>query len=429
VSEQVDLSELTVLLTADSRKAWVRTALRKGAEGWELFHCWALIGAEPPEWRQVEWLYGGFAFVACELPAAVLAEAWTTKEGASIELGSVTASVPASAKQVGVERLPSSTRLDRPRLRLPVTRHTLSPADHANRQLPSGLLVGVADAPSFPDAQWAWRAFFEGDFRYAPTSGITSALAEIRFADLSGWIGEVHVTPTELVVNVEGDGLDGADLELFGSSDRGVARLSGPGVTRLSLPDGLPKDAWLWLKHGTSWLDYRSLDPHSTWTHSLAASGVTVEEAVDPRATIEALIASGEGPQVEFKEKLPSGPDRRMLKTVAAFASGDGGTIVFGINRDEMTVVGIAPDVARQPRDELTNLVRGTIVPTPQVQVGSYDLDGRSVFALVVQPGESPPYGVRQSGTHDKIEYFVRRGACTYPAQPGELREAALRRP
>jgi hypothetical protein len=58
VSEQVDLSELTVLLTADSRKAWVRTALRKGAEGWELFHCWALIGAEPPEWRQVEWLYG-----------------------------------------------------------------------------------------------------------------------------------------------------------------------------------------------------------------------------------------------------------------------------------------------------------------------------------------------------------------------------------
>ncbi|MGW1148505.1 AlbA family DNA-binding domain-containing protein [Streptomyces sp. NPDC002454] len=428
MSRQVDLSELTDLLTAESRKAWVRAALRRGAEGWELFHCWALIGTEPPGWNQTEWLYDEVAFVACELSATELSEAWKTEEGASIELGSVTASVPTTAKQVGVERLPSSARLDRPQLRLPVVRHTLSPTDHTHRQLPSGVLVGAMDAPSFPDAGWAWRAFFEGEFRYAPTSGLTSALAEFRFADMSGWIGEVHVTPTELIVNVEGDGLDGAHLELFGASDRRAERLSGPGVTRLPLPGGLPKDAWLWLKCGASWLDYRSLDPHSTWTHSLAASGVTVEEAADPRATIEALIAGGEGPQVEFKEKLPSGPDRRMLKTVAAFASGDGGTIVFGINRDEMTVVGIAPDAARQPRDELTNLVRATVVPTPQVQVESYDLDGRRVFALVVQPGESPPYAVRQSGT-DKIEYFVRRGACTYPAQPGELREAALRRP
>lgn len=32
-------------------------------------------------------------------------------------------------------------------------------------------------------------------------------------------------------------------------------------------------------------------------------------------------------------------------------------------------------------------------------------------------------------GTRDKPEFYIRRGASTYPAQPGDLREAARSRP
>lgn len=44
---------------------------------------------------------------------------------------------------------------------------------------------------------------------------------------------------------------------------------------------------------------------------------------------------------MEFKERLPAGPrDRKLLKGVPAFPNGTGGTIIFGINRDETTVTG-----------------------------------------------------------------------------------------
>ena len=40
------------------------------------------------------------------------------------------------------------------------------------------------------------------------------------------------------------------------------------------------------------------------------------------------------------------------------------------------------------------------------------------------------PNGIAaDKGSRDKPEFYVRRGSSTYPAQPGELREAARTRP
>jgi hypothetical protein len=56
------------------------------------------------------------------------------------------------------------------------------------------------------------------------------------------------------------------------------------------------------------------------------------DRRLDPATAVETLIASGEGPHSEFKSTVPENPAdiRNVIKTVAAFANGDGGTILFG---------------------------------------------------------------------------------------------------
>jgi predicted HTH transcriptional regulator len=45
---------------------------------------------------------------------------------------------------------------------------------------------------------------------------------------------------------------------------------------------------------------------------------------------IQATIAQGEGPTIEFKEDTPDNKEQ-MLKTMAAFANGEGGIILLGV--------------------------------------------------------------------------------------------------
>jgi len=86
----------------------------------------------------------------------------------------------------------------------------------------------------------------------------------------------------------------------------------------------------------------------------------------DPQANVEVFLAAGEGPQLEYKRQLPAdaGQKRAMFKTVAAFATGDGGTIVFGIDPDELTVTGLDGEDPKKLRDRLYDLVHRTVVPS-----------------------------------------------------------------
>jgi predicted HTH transcriptional regulator len=74
--------------------------------------------------------------------------------------------------------------------------------------------------------------------------------------------------------------------------------------------------------------------------------------------------------------------------------------------------------------------VHRTVVPSPDVTVEDHQVDGKTILVLHVAPGSAPPYGIAaDKGSRDKPEFYVRRGSSTYPAQPGEPREAARTRP
>jgi len=146
---------------------------------------------------------------------------------------------------------------------------------------------------------------------------------------------------------------------------------------------------------------------------------------------VEALLAASEGPQVEFKRQLPADAEqkRKQFKTVAAFANCEGGIMVFGMEPDELTVIGLGGEDPKKRRDRLYALIHRTVVPSPEVLVEYYQVDGKTILVLHVRLGPAPPYGVAaDKGSRDKPEFYVRRGSSTYPAQPGELREAARSR-
>ena len=309
---------------------------------------------------------------------------------------------------------------------MPVTEYRIA-ASSPYREIRHDTLVADG-APSFPEPNSAWRAFAEGDFSLSGAGQPPNEVALLRIAETAAWIGHVHVTATMVEADIHGDDAGGAELEFYGISDRDHRRLGGPGTVAFPVADGLPASAWLWLKRQSRWLDYRSIDARSGWTGDLARAGVAIEQPVEPQANIEALIASGEGPQLEFKEQLPSGPkDRKKLKTVAAFATGRGGSLVFGVNRDEMTITGLGSIDPNQARDQLVNLVRAAVIPTPDMALSHYVIDGKLILVLDVPHGRSAPYGlVNDPSSRDKPDFYVRRGANTYPAQPSDLREAVL---
>jgi hypothetical protein len=226
-----------------------------------------------------------------------------------------------------------------------------------------------------------------------------------------------------MTVEIHGDAVKGAILELNGATNRLSHRLDEAGTFTLPLANGLPDDAWLWLKRSMRWLDFRSISVQSPWTGDLRRAAVEIEAPIDPQASVEALIAAGEGPRTEFKRELV---EYRKLKTVAAFATGAGGLLIFGIDRDETTVVGLDGS-AQELRDRLGDLVRAAITPTPEFEVVPYVVDDKTILVLSVASGTGAYGVIPHRGGHDKPEYYVRRGANTYPAQPHDLNHALER--
>src|SRR5262249_14994162 len=149
----------------------------------------------------------------------------------------------------------------------------------------------------------------------------------------------------------------------------------------------------------TGWLDYRALDPR--WPQALREdprlTGVEIDIPVDPQTAVERQLASGEGPQLEYKSKLPGtahSEKRTALKTAAAFANGAGGTITSGVDRDEVTVVGLGEEDPAQLRDRLGDLTRASVIPTPSFEIRPHDVDDKTILVLTIEPGLSPPYGL-----------------------------------
>lgn len=422
----IDLAGLAEAMGGHS--AFIRAAVEQ-RDQWALRTCHVVVGRQPPGWLPVVWEYEGVLLIACEMPADQLMRAFGP-DGGTLELASRLVGVPAAHDLVNFRREPSRVRHDMAPLPWPSTDFTVSAQTPSTGQDPQGLLIGADGSPSFPDYLTAVQAFIYGRTVIGGARSLPSELARIRRVETAAWLERVHVAQSRIAVRVRGDDYAGARVELNGETTRASKIVGTTGAVTLRLPNGLPDDAWLYLSRGKRWLDYRVLGPRLVG-RSLAGdpegSGVTVEIPDESNSRAQAFVVSGEGPYVEFKRMFPETTvesKRKVLKTVAAFANGGGGTIVFGVDPDELTLTGI--DGAGDPgvRDRLGNLIRATVVPTPDFKVDTAALDGKDLMILSVPAGASKPYGLQFGGK--PVEFYVRRGASTYPATQAEIRAAAL---
>jgi predicted HTH transcriptional regulator len=185
----------------------------------------------------------------------------------------------------------------------------------------------------------------------------------------------------------------------------------------------LSDDAWLWLRLDDDWLDYRSLGAYEAAVNQ----DVRDERSVDSELDLAAMIAQGEGQQLEFKRRLPehTAPSRRSaLKTVVAFANGDGGTLFYGVD-DDGTVVGIEGGNDRTP-DQFNDLLRSWTAPMPSFEARVERVNEMVVLVVDVNGDSGTIHALTLDS--DKPEYYVRRGATTFYARPEELQAIAANR-
>ncbi|MHB8642289.1 MAG: AlbA family DNA-binding domain-containing protein [Gaiellaceae bacterium] len=244
----------------------------------------------------------------------------------------------------------------------------------------------------------------------------------VRRRDDRGRLATVHVHPTEVRMRVEGRRLRGGLVELAGNQPGPVVGLTrnASRTVRFALPNGLPDGAWIVLRQGDEWLDRKFL----SWPYQRFDQG-GVEFSVEPSTRLEVLVATGEGPTTELKEFLPGDDDagkRKIMKTVAAFANGAGGSIAFGVS-DELEVVGLSySESGPKARDRLAGLVRSWVDPLPIFRIDVLpvpDLTDRRVLVLEVDAGDNPPYAAGTRPTN--YIYYLRRGGNSYPVTPSEV--------
>lgn len=384
-----------------------------GNEPAALLSLQAVVGPTPPGWLKQTWMYPQCTFASAQITAGRLASLFEPGTPRELVIGRTHAVVDVQPGQFSCVHAPSLAQYDELRLAWPCSVYTPSIAG-VTANAPQGYLVGAGDVPSFPVFSGAYAAFFTGIFAVGGTGNPQLGRMSIHCADTGARIVRVRVHAASLEVWLDGSSLAGTVLELNGVETRATVPVSKRRVV-FELPDGLPNEAWVWLKRGAEWIDFRSLGGWGGYR----SPDIQVDLPEDPGAELSRLVAQEEGVQLEYKEKLPDAASekRTVFKTIVAFANGAGGTVLFGVS-DDGAIAGLNGDLAVQRR-RLNDLVRSLITPPAQVRVRLEELDGRGVLIAEVPPSNGTLHALVIDA--NKPEYYVRRDGTTYYARPEEL--------
>jgi hypothetical protein len=380
-------------------------------------------GVAPLRWNSQRWEYDEAIFLSSKVPGANVVE-WLRADTVTVD--DVVINLP--TVQQGQtsqwwQHSSGTTSEGYETLRWPFRSYQLAPQPLKNGP-GSGSLIG--NGPSFVRFAQATASFF--GFSLGAGGSVDHMAPTFRLQDLSGRIAKVLLGAIDVEIHVEGDCLDGATIELASDAPGPSGLLSSQSeqIVRFPLPSGLSPGAWVVLKRGSGWIDRKFIN----YPHTLSPDP-GVEMVVEPMTELQALVSGGEGAAVEFKSVVPEpGKElrRKVCQTVAAFANGDGGQVLFGV-QDDGTIIGLpATTDEGDARDTVTRFVTSTVTPLPHFSIETIRFGGDPagvVMVLTVQSGSEPPYGVSPANP----QYYVRRGATTFPASADQVRALARSRP
>ena len=129
----------------------------------------------------------------------------------------------------------------------------------------------------------------------------------------------------------------------------------------------------------------------------------------------------GEATAYDKKQQLEVKRPKSWLKSVSAFANGEGGTLIFGIS-DEDQVVGLAD--AEGDAERISEEIKSKLDPVPSVNLEYKEVDGRKLVLLHVYPGQETPY--YYIGDKQRLA-FVRIGNESVTADRIQLKSLVLK--
>jgi hypothetical protein len=407
-------AELQLLLTRVSALAsvWVRMAATQNSydSRWQFAFLEVITGAPPESWAEESWEYGSAAFKSVEVAGFSVVE-WFVK--GEIEVGPATVSLKPQ-HDVRPDRKDSrEIGMYEPLLWPSViwTTQTQTPS--------GGTFYGelvANDAPAFLSFDQAATAFFHIPPR--SNNRLDGQHIVFREQDMRARIKQLTVSAADLTVMVDGSELAGKRLTLGGQG--GASQVLNEGMFGVSflLAGGLEEGAWVALHDGPDLLDRRVVG--SSWR-----PGADVEFEDEPAVRLEALISRGENATFEAKRELPGDDPDRVLKTVAAFANGGGGTLVFGVD-NELQIIGLGDALNRNSIDRVTSLISDRVHPHVSFDTETITIRDAALLAVYVYSGSDAPYGI---GTNEqKLTYYVRRSGNSIPARPEDLRNSVRAR-
>lgn len=402
---------------------WVRVAAARVNDEWHSTHLEVTSGVAPPLFTARSWNYDEALFLSFEIDGPTMAR-WLGEGCLSRADFTIKLATPPDGQTVQWYRRSSRQAYGGwETLGWPMTSYQL-----ATQPLAAGRGTGavIGDGPSFVRYGDAVASFF--GFTLGPGGSVDNMSPTFQRQDLTGRIARVRLESADVEVFLEGQALEDMVVELASTEPGPFQVLSGdPQQTvRFPLPRGLPPGAWVVLKRDTEWIDRKFINYPNTLNPDPG-----VEVAVDPVTEVMALITGGEGAAVEFKSILPeSGSNLRegVCRTVAAFANGEGGHVLLGVD-DDGQVIGLGEIDAPEACDTVARFVSSIVTPVPGFRVDGItvgnDTGTALVLVLTVDQGGQPPYGVNPANPR----YYIRRGATTFPASSDQVRALARSRP
>ncbi|MEU2990189.1 AlbA family DNA-binding domain-containing protein [Streptomyces sp. NPDC001758] len=401
---QTDTAALVAMLS-ERAAVNVRLALVADAQQWQLHHGQVTLDDDTSV-KERFWRYSTAAFLELRLPGPTVAALLRGDEQDVHGLHVVAPGPPSSS--ASTSRLRSQQEWDRVTTPWPRTEWTISRDTNAP-QPGHDLLVG--DGPSFLNFDQALSAFLHQ--RPHDSNAGRSDLWRIVLPQRAGWLSQITIGPDLLTVIVDGEALDGAVLELSWAAGNERQSVDGDGAYRFELPHGLAHDSLLMLRRADQWLDWRYF-PAPAYGRARDASVVWEQ----PGPELDLLLANGEGQHLECKREVPEGDSRKkMLKTIVAFASQDGGTILIGV-RDDLQIVGL-PEGANTDKQvlQVVGMIRGNLEPVPSYEPRVIEHDGKTVLAIEISGG-GQMYAYRDG---QRAEFYVRVGPNTVLARHHEI--------
>ena len=128
--------------------------------------------------------------------------------------------------------------------------------------------------------------------------------------------------------------------------------------------------------------------------------------------TLEEILA-GESKNLEFKVQRPKNSTKYM-KSVVAFANGEGGRIIFGVDDKTHRVEGIPKEQVFSEIDAITEAISDSCEPTIIPDVYLQQIDDKAVIVVEISPGKQRPYYIKAAGIKDGT--YIRVAGTTRPA-------------